>query len=79
MREKGELGAVETKVITPEKVVPYKCCLPSSNISLKTSFLTNLVTHFQLLSARFIECGQNVNKHDISWIKLLGEKWVGFM
>ncbi len=59
------------KVITLGKIVPYKFCLPSSNNSLKkvltqTFFLTNIVTHFQVLSVTFTECGQNVNKHDIS-------------
>ncbi len=28
--------------------------------------LTNVVTHFLVLSITFIEYGQNVNKHDIS-------------
>ncbi len=65
-RERGEL-----KVITPGKIVPYKCCLSSWNISAKKDFytdilLTNVVTHFQLLSVTCIEYGQNVNKHDIS-------------
>ncbi len=34
---KKERGAwsFETKVITLEKIVSYKCCLPSSNISVK--------------------------------------------
>ncbi len=36
------------KVITPVKVVPYKCCLPSSNTSVKdfdTDVLFNLRCH----------------------------------
>ncbi len=37
-RERGEQGAVKIKVITPGKIVPYKCCLPSSNISVKKDF-----------------------------------------
>ncbi len=59
------------RVITPGKIVPYKCCLPSTNISVKKIltqklFLNNIVTHFQVLSVKFFEYGQNVNKHDIS-------------
>ncbi len=55
------------KVNTPEKIVPYKCCLPSSSISVKknfdqTVFLTNIVAHFHVLSVIFFEHGQNVNK-----------------
>ncbi len=42
-RERGELGAVETKVITPGKIVPYKSSLPSSNISLKKDFDTDVL------------------------------------
>ncbi len=34
-RERGELGAVSIKIITPGKIVPYKSCLPGSNISVK--------------------------------------------
>ncbi len=54
-REREELGAVETKVIRPGKTVPYKCCLPSWNISVRTDFdtdvlLTNIVSHFQVLA-----------------------------
>ncbi len=41
-REKMELGAVETKVITPGKIVPYECCLPSWNISVKKNFDTDV-------------------------------------
>ncbi len=37
-------------------------------------FLTKVETHFQVLFVTFIEYGQNVNKHSISWIKLFGEK-----
>ncbi len=41
---------MEIKVITPGKIVPYKCCLPNSNISVKkdldTDVLFNTVTHF---------------------------------
>ncbi len=36
-----EPGAVETKVITTRKIVSYKCCLPSSNISVKRDFDTD--------------------------------------
>ncbi len=37
-------------------------------------FLTNVVTHFQLLSVTIIDFGLNANKHDISWIKLFWGK-----
>ncbi len=40
-RKGVEPGAIETKVITPGKIVPYKCCLPSSNISVKEDFNKN--------------------------------------
>ncbi len=40
---------------------------------------TNVVTHFQLLSATFIKYGQNINKDDISEVKQFGEKWVRLM
>ncbi len=40
-RERGESGAVEVKVITPKKIVPHKCRLPSSNISVKKVFDTD--------------------------------------
>ncbi len=30
-----EPRATENEVITPGKIVPYKCCLPNSNISEK--------------------------------------------
>ncbi len=53
---------MQINVITPGKVVPYKCCLPSSSISMKKDFDTDELT----LSVAFIEHGQNVNKHDIS-------------
>ncbi len=35
-------------------------------------FLTN-ISHFKVLPVTFIEFRQNVNKHDISQIKLLGK------
>ncbi len=59
MREREEPGAVKTKVITPGKIVPDKCCLPSSNTSVRailtqTFFLTD-VTHFQLLSVSLLK------------------------
>ncbi len=38
-----EPGAVETKVFTPGKIVPYKCCLPGSNISVKKDFDTDVL------------------------------------
>ncbi len=41
---------VKIKVITPGKIVPYKCCLPSWNISMKKGFNTDVlfdvITHF---------------------------------
>ncbi len=57
-------------VITPGKIVPYKCCLLARilarrRILTQTFFLTNAVTHFQVLSEMFTEYGQNVNKHDV--------------
>ncbi len=71
--QEKERGAAQTKVNTPGKIpawltMTYKGCLPSSNISLKKDFdtdvlLTNVVTHVQVLSVTFIEYGQNVNKH----------------
>ncbi len=58
------------EIITPGKIVPFKCCLPSWNISVKKDltqvfFKNNAVTYFQLLSVTFTEYGQNVNKHRI--------------
>ncbi len=38
-----EAGAVETEVITPGKIVPSKCCLPSWNISVKKNFNTDVL------------------------------------
>ncbi len=75
-------GVVKTKVITPEKIVPFKSSLPSLNISVKkdftqTFFLTNVVTHFKELSVTVTEYEQRVNKHNISYIKLLWEKVMG--
>ncbi len=37
-RERGQLTAIKTKVITPRKIVLYKCCFPRTNISLKMDF-----------------------------------------
>ncbi len=72
---------MELKVITPGKIVPCKCFLLSSNISMKKNFdtdgLFNSCCHIFL--ATFIEFRQNVNKQDISQIKLLWGKWVRFM
>ncbi len=69
------------KVIMPGKTVPYKCCLPNSNISVTkvfdTDVLFNIITHFQGLSIMFIEHGQNVNIRDISQIKLFQENVCG--
>ncbi len=39
--EREEPGATEIKVITPGKIVPYKCCLPSLNISVMKDFHTD--------------------------------------
>ncbi len=66
-----EWGAIGTKVITPGKIVPNKCCRPSLNIHVKKDFntdvlLQDVVTHIQVLSVTFIEYGQNVNKYNIS-------------
>ncbi len=50
---------METKVITPGKIVPYKCCIPTSNVSVKiltqTFLLISFVIHFQVLSIKFIK------------------------
>ncbi len=40
--ERGEPGAEGAKVIMPGKTVPYKCCLPDSNISVKKDFDTDV-------------------------------------
>ncbi len=37
-------------------------------------FLTNVITHFQVLSVTFIECRQHVNKRNILQKKLFWEK-----
>ncbi len=54
---KGE-GSQEMKVTTPGKIVPYKCCIPSSNNSLKDFgkdvFFNYVVTHFQELSVTLL-------------------------
>ncbi len=67
------------EVITPGKIVPYKCCLPGLNISTQRNFdtdflLTNIVTHLQVPPVMFIEYWQSVNKHNISQIKLFSGK-----
>ncbi len=67
-----ELGAVETEVITPGKIVPYEYGLPSSNISIMKDFDTDVLLNqchtfsSSLLSVTFTEYGQNVDKHDTS-------------
>ncbi len=53
-REREEPGALETKVITPGKIVPSNCCLPNWNICVKKDFDTDVLTF-----------GQTVNKHGI--------------
>ncbi len=35
---------METAVSTPEKIVPYKCCLPGSNFSVKKDFDTDVLS-----------------------------------
>ncbi len=57
MRERVEQGAMETKVVTPEEIVFYKCCLPSSILAGRRiltqmffNLLTNVVTHCYVLS-----------------------------
>ncbi len=67
--ERGREGVSShgDEIIAPGKIVPYKCCLPSLNISVKrdltqTFLLTNTVTHFQLLSVKSTEYEQNGNK-----------------
>ncbi len=47
-----ERGAIETKVITPGKIVPQKCCLLGLNVGVKKDFDTDISltnTHFQVL------------------------------
>ncbi len=67
-------------MITPEKIVSFKGFLPSSNTSVKKDFetdaliLTNTVTHFQVLSANFIEYEQNINNTKYPIDKLFCEK-----
>ncbi len=41
-RERGEPEATGPKVITPEKIVPNKCCLPRLNISVKKDVDTDV-------------------------------------
>ncbi len=36
----GEARSRGDEIITPGKIVPYKCCLSSANISVKTDFVT---------------------------------------
>ncbi len=38
-----EWGAIETKVVTHGNIVSYKCCLPSSNSSVKKDFDTDVL------------------------------------
>ncbi len=70
------------KIITPGKIVPSKCCLPSWNISVKdftqTFFLTN-ITHFQILSVTFTEYRQNVSKHHLIDKAILGKMGVVYV
>ncbi len=54
---------METKVITPGKIVPSKCCLPSWNISYIILFLNYVITYFQPLYATFMNVDKNVNEH----------------
>ncbi len=42
-RQRGKRGEVKAKVITPEKILPYKCCLPSFYISRKKDFDTDVL------------------------------------
>ncbi len=53
-RERGEPGAVEMKVITPGKIVPHKCCLPSLNIGVKTDFDTDIVLTLSHIFRHFL-------------------------
>ncbi len=58
MRERDrERGAVQMKVMTPGKIVPYKCSLPSSNISVMKNFDTD---------APLLMLSHIIIKHDIS-------------
>ncbi len=54
VRERED-GSYSEEIIRPEKIVPCKCCLPRSNISVKQDFdadvlLSNVVTHCQSLT-----------------------------
>ncbi len=40
-RDRGEPEAGETKVITPGKIVPYKCCPPGLNVRVRKDFDTD--------------------------------------
>ncbi len=42
---RGELGAIETKVIIAGEIVPYKCCLPSLSINIKKDFDTEILVN----------------------------------
>ncbi len=70
------------ELFMPGKIVSYKCCLSGTNISMRRIltqmlFLTKLFTHFHVLYVMFIEYEQNVNKHNISQIKLFWKKKMG--
>ncbi len=39
---------MELKVIMPGKIDPYKCCIPSSNISVKKDFDTDVLSYLML-------------------------------
>ncbi len=49
-RERVEHGAAEMKVFTHGKIVPYKCCPPSLNISVKKDFDTDSFNFHHTLS-----------------------------
>ncbi len=62
MREKGEPGAVEIKVIMSGKIVAFLAQILGKlilgKIFTQMLFLANVVAHFQVLSVTFIEYGQ---------------------
>ncbi len=41
--ERAEMGAAEMKVTMPGKIVSYKYCLASSNVSMKRDFYTDVL------------------------------------
>ncbi len=80
-RERGQPGATETKVVTPGKIVPYKCCLPGSNFSMKTDFDTDVLfnqhchtfcgTSCLLNMKKWKQTQQFINKVKMLWVYII--------